>query len=139
MLRFFSPRNRNRCLPKSVLCNWRGLWQENLRELCLFKLANDSGKPWLWWDYVTKFSDQCLMADKHFNQECAEKVFNQVNSASFTTLSAWRTCIGDVHADTPNAMMEAEMKGQRGSGDVGEVCAKGQSWFPCGGRMFCET
>ena len=23
--------------------------QENLRQLCVFKMANDSGKPYLWW------------------------------------------------------------------------------------------
>lgn len=48
--------------------------QENLRELCVFKLANDSGRPWLWWDYVTRFAQQCDMESKAYGQECAEKV-----------------------------------------------------------------
>ena len=48
--------------------------QENLRQLCVFKLANDSGKPWLWWEYVTKFGDECSMVDKTYDEDCAEKV-----------------------------------------------------------------
>ena len=34
--------------------------QENLRQLCVFKLANESGQPWQWWTYVTKFAGVCL-------------------------------------------------------------------------------
>jgi len=48
--------------------------QENLRQLCVFKLANESGKPWLWWDYVTKFGDECSMVDRTYDEDCAEKV-----------------------------------------------------------------
>ena len=48
--------------------------QENLRQLCVFKLANDSGQPWFWWDYVTRFGDQCSMDDKTYDEACAEKV-----------------------------------------------------------------
>ncbi len=48
--------------------------QENLRQLCVFKLANESGQPWQWWDYVTRFADECKMSEKNYNEECAEKV-----------------------------------------------------------------
>ena len=50
--------------------------QENLRQLCVFKLANESGKPWLWWEYVTKFGDECSMVDRTYDEDCAEKVHN---------------------------------------------------------------
>ena len=47
--------------------------QENLRQLCVFKLANESGKPWFWWDYVTRFGDECSMVDRTYDEDCAEK------------------------------------------------------------------
>ncbi|KAJ8439607.1 hypothetical protein Cgig2_017174 [Carnegiea gigantea] len=27
---------------------------ENLRQLCVFKVANETEKPWIWWDYIEK-------------------------------------------------------------------------------------
>ena len=48
--------------------------QENLRQLCVFQLAKDGGKPWMWWDYVTKFGDECTMVGKTYDEDCAEKV-----------------------------------------------------------------
>ena len=50
------------------------LAQENLRQLCVFKLANQSEQPWQWWDYVTRFADECKMSEQNYNEECAEKV-----------------------------------------------------------------
>jgi len=51
---------------------------QNLRQICLFKVANDSGKPWLWWDYVTDFAIRCPMKEKKYNEECANKVIHSL-------------------------------------------------------------
>ena len=51
-----------------------GAVQENLRQLCVFKLANETGQPWHWWDYVTKFGDECSMDDRTYDEACAERV-----------------------------------------------------------------
>ncbi len=40
----------------------------------MFKLANESGVPWKWWEYSTKFGETCKMADNQYNEECAERV-----------------------------------------------------------------
>ena len=48
--------------------------QENLRQLCVYQLANESGVPWKWWQYVTKFGDECKMSENQYNEECAERV-----------------------------------------------------------------
>jgi hypothetical protein len=40
----------------------------------VFKLANESHVPWKWWEYVTKFGEQCKMSDNQYNEECAERV-----------------------------------------------------------------
>lgn len=48
--------------------------QENLRQLCVFKLASEAGQSYRWWEYVTKFGEECTMAGNKYNSECAEKV-----------------------------------------------------------------
>lgn len=48
--------------------------QENLRQLCVFQLASKAGQSYRWWEYVTKFGEECTMAGKKYNSECAEKV-----------------------------------------------------------------
>lgn len=48
--------------------------QENLRQLCVFQLANESSKPQMWWDYIVRFGEECSMHDRTYNQACAEKV-----------------------------------------------------------------
>jgi len=66
--------------------------QENLRQLCVFKLANESGKPWLWWDYVTKFGDECSMVDRTYDEDCAEKVRRDAAAAAWMSsilVSVW--------------------------------------------------
>ncbi|EIE18502.1 hypothetical protein COCSUDRAFT_49231 [Coccomyxa subellipsoidea C-169] len=95
--------------------------QENLRQLCVFKLANESGVPWKWWEYSTKFGEQCKMVDNQYNEECAERVFNELEGNTWSSLAKLRACIGDVAADADNALLESEMKRQRGNSDTGEV------------------
>ena len=55
-----------------MILHW--MLQENLRQLCVFKLANESGVPWKWWEYVTRFGDECKMSENQYNEECAERV-----------------------------------------------------------------
>ena len=51
---------------------------ENLRQLCVFKVATAVKRPWVWWDYVTDFQIRCPMKDNLYNQECAEKVITSL-------------------------------------------------------------
>jgi hypothetical protein len=67
--------------------------QENLRQLCVFKLANESGVPWKWWEYVTRFGDECKMSENQYNEECAERVssiHDQYSIASFSLINRCR-------------------------------------------------
>ncbi|RWW03597.1 hypothetical protein GW17_00033236 [Ensete ventricosum] len=52
---------------------------QNLRQVCLFQVANESGKPWLWWDYVTDFAIRCPMKEKKYTKECAEEVIKSLD------------------------------------------------------------
>lgn len=51
---------------------------ENLRQLCVFKVANETKKPWVWWDYVTDFQIRCPMKEKKYNKDCAENVIKSL-------------------------------------------------------------
>ena len=37
-------------------------------------MANASGQPGLWWDYVAMFASKCTMKDHQYGVECARKV-----------------------------------------------------------------
>lgn len=45
--------------------------QENLRQMCVYKLLNESGKPELWWDYVTLFADTCAGSKATWTESCS--------------------------------------------------------------------
>ena len=59
--------------------------QENLRQLCVFKLASEAGQSYRWWEYVTKFGEECTMAGKKYNSECAERVCTTCEAMPFDT------------------------------------------------------
>ncbi|XP_019187165.1 PREDICTED: vacuolar-sorting receptor 1-like isoform X1 [Ipomoea nil] len=90
---------------------------QNLRQACFFKVANDSGKPWLWWDYVTDFSIRCPMKDKKYTEECA----NEVIRALGVDVKQIDKCIGDPGADADNHILKAEQEAQIGKGNRGDV------------------
>lgn len=48
-------------------------------------------------------------------------MFNELEGNTWSSLAKLRTCIGDVAADVDNALLESEMKRQRGNSDTGEV------------------
>jgi hypothetical protein len=47
---------------------------ENLRQLCVHKVAKENNRSWVWWDYVTDFHIRCSMKEKKYSKECAERV-----------------------------------------------------------------
>uniref|UniRef100_A0A1D1Y6P4 Vacuolar-sorting receptor 2 n=2 Tax=Anthurium amnicola TaxID=1678845 RepID=A0A1D1Y6P4_9ARAE len=90
---------------------------QNLRQVCLFRIANESGKPWLWWDYVTDFSIRCPMKEKKYTKECADDV---VRSLGLDVKMIDR-CIGDPDADKENPVLKAEQDAQIGKDSRGDV------------------
>jgi len=61
------------------------------------------------------------MASKQYGAACGEKVFADVGGREWSSLDELRSCVGDVHKDESNAMLESEMARQRGGGGAGEV------------------
>ncbi|KAM7263589.1 hypothetical protein ACFE04_001272 [Oxalis oulophora] len=90
---------------------------QNLYQACFFKIANASGKPWLWWDYVSDFSIRCPMKENKYTRECADDV---VKSFS-VDLKKVQNCVGDPEADYDNPVLKAEQDAQIGQGSRGDV------------------
>ncbi|XP_057804362.1 vacuolar-sorting receptor 1-like isoform X2 [Salvia miltiorrhiza] len=91
--------------------------EQNLRQACFFKVANESGKPWQWWDYVTDFSIRCPMKEKKYNKECADQVIKSLG----VDVKKIDECIGDTEADLDNPILKAEQEAQIGKGSRGDV------------------
>ncbi|RRT57887.1 hypothetical protein B296_00044068 [Ensete ventricosum] len=104
---------------------------ENLRQLCVFRVANESKRPWIWWDYVTDFHIRCPMKEKKYNKHCAETVMRSLGRC--TTASIDRSfiraevtclfragldikkvdqCMGDPNADSENRILKIEQDAQ---------------------------
>lgn len=90
---------------------------ENLRQLCVHKVANESQKSWVWWDYVTDFHIRCPMKEKKYNQDCAEDVIKSLG----LDIHKIRDCMGSPDADSDNAILKGEQDAQIGQGTRGDV------------------
>uniref|UniRef100_A0A7N0T7A8 EGF-like calcium-binding domain-containing protein n=1 Tax=Kalanchoe fedtschenkoi TaxID=63787 RepID=A0A7N0T7A8_KALFE len=90
---------------------------ENLRQICFHKVANESGKPWLWWDYVTDFTIRCPMREKRYNKECAHITIQSLGIDP----KKIDECMGDPQADADNPVLKAQQDAQIGSGSRGDV------------------
>ncbi|XP_038684742.1 vacuolar-sorting receptor 3-like [Tripterygium wilfordii] len=90
---------------------------ENLRQLCVFKVANESKKPWVWWNYVTDFQIRCPMKDKKYNKECADTVIKSLGVDAKNI----EKCMGDPNADADNPVLKEEQDAQVGKGSRGDV------------------
>ncbi|XP_051133954.1 vacuolar-sorting receptor 3-like [Andrographis paniculata] len=90
---------------------------ENLRQLCVFRVANESRKPWVWWDYVTDFQIRCPMKEKKYNKECAESVIKSLG----VDLGKVERCMGDPDANSDNPVLKEEQDAQIGKGSRGDV------------------
>ena len=62
---------------------------ENLRQLCVHRVANESKRSWIWWDYVTDFHIRCSMKEKRYSKECAEDVIHSLGKFSLL----WDFCV----------------------------------------------
>ena len=94
--------------------------KENLRQLCVFQELNATGRPWLWWDYVTEFGNACTVSQNTFNDACAERVF--LKTAKGISWQAVQDCIGDISSTTAvNPLLEREKLAQANDGRRGDI------------------
>lgn len=97
--------------------NGKDVVVQNLRQACFFKVANENGKPWQWWDYVTDFSIRCPMKEKKYTKECADQVIRSLG----VDVKKIDECIGDPEADVDHLILQAEQEAQIGKGSRGDV------------------
>lgn len=90
---------------------------ENLRQLCVFRVANESKKPWIWWDYVTDFHIRCPMKEKKYNKECADSVIKSFG----LDVDKIGKCMGNPNEDADNPILKEEQDAQIGKGSRGDV------------------
>ncbi|CAA6653551.1 unnamed protein product [Spirodela intermedia] len=90
---------------------------ENLRQLCVFRVANESKRPWLWWDYVTDFHIRCPMKEKKYTEDCAGSVIKSLGLDARKI----KNCMGDTDADSENQVLKEEQDAQVGKGSRGDV------------------
>ncbi|WZY69002.1 hypothetical protein YC2023_001242 [Brassica napus] len=122
-----SPQCKSQCINHGRYCapdpekNFREGYEgkdvvfENLRQLCVHRVANESSRSWVWWDYVTDFHARCSMKEKKYSIECAENVIKSLN----LPIEKVKKCMGDPEADTDNEVLKMEQVVQVGErGDV---------------------
>nr|GLL29919.1 vacuolar-sorting receptor 6 isoform X2 [Ipomoea trifida] len=90
---------------------------ENLRQLCVHRVANETGNSWVWWDYVSDFHIRCSMKKKRYSKECAEEVMKSLD----LPIEKIKKCMGDPEADVENAVLKTEQDLQVGRGSRGDV------------------
>ncbi|KAK3003160.1 hypothetical protein RJ639_018926 [Escallonia herrerae] len=90
---------------------------ENLRQLCVHRVANQSNRSWVWWDYVTDFHIRCSMKQKRYSKECAEDVVRSLN----LPIDEINKCMGDPEADVENEVLKFEQDSQVGRGSRGDI------------------
>ncbi|KAL7598125.1 hypothetical protein Lser_V15G25931 [Lactuca serriola] len=90
---------------------------QNLRHACFYKVVNESGKPWVWWDFVTDFATNCSMKEHKFTKDCADEVIKSLG----VDLKKIDECMGDPEADAENAVLKAEQQVQIEKGIRGDV------------------
>nr|POE92385.1 vacuolar-sorting receptor 6 [Quercus suber] len=81
---------------------------ENLRQLCVHRVANETNRSWVWWDYVTDFHIRCSMKEKKYSKECAEDVIKSLN----LPIEKIKKCVGDPLADVENEVLKIEQERQ---------------------------
>ncbi|KAL3654541.1 Vacuolar-sorting receptor 6 [Castilleja foliolosa] len=114
---------------------------ENLRQLCVHRVANETGRSWVWWDYVSDFHIRCSMKEKRYSKECAVKVMKSLMHkpqlplmktgpasivvlwGSFLGISVDKVskCMGDPEADIDNQVLKTEQDLQVGHDSRGDV------------------
>ncbi|OVA01562.1 EGF-like calcium-binding domain [Macleaya cordata] len=90
---------------------------ENLRQLCVHRVTNESNHSWVWWDYVTDFHIRCSMKEKRYSKECAEDVMSSLG----LPVEKIQKCMGDPNADVDNPILKIEQDLQVGRGNRGDV------------------
>ncbi|KAE8819790.1 vacuolar-sorting receptor 7-like [Hordeum vulgare] len=90
---------------------------ENLRQLCVHRVASARNASWAWWDFVADYRVRCSMREKKYSRGCAEEVVASLGLPSELV----EQCMGDPDADADNDVLRTEQVVQVGQGNRGDV------------------
>jgi len=97
---------------------------QNLRSVCVHRLAELAGKPELWWLYTVPFIKSCTMESKSYTAQCAEGIFNALDIANGNVLggvSNLNACMGNTEIDAENQVLQEQMVAQDGHDGSGYI------------------
>ncbi|XP_042414156.1 vacuolar-sorting receptor 6-like [Zingiber officinale] len=83
----------------------------------MHRVANETGRPWVWWDYVIDFSIRCSMKEKKYTKHCAERVVTSLGLSLDNVLK----CMGNTKDDVENEVLKREQELRLGHGSRGDV------------------
>ena len=95
----------------------RDIVLENLRSICVFRVANSTARPELWWRYMTLVGAGCSMKSDRYSSACAIGVVQQL----LLSPSAVQDCMGDTSSDAVNPALQAEHDALSSDGRRGDV------------------
>jgi hypothetical protein len=67
----------------------RGGGELNLRQLCVHRVANESGHPWTWWDYKLR----CSMKEKYSNPRAGTRGRSHRTRSGCLWTRCWSACV----------------------------------------------
>eukprot|EP00854_Cymbomonas_tetramitiformis_P002699 gene2699-3473_t len=65
---------------------------QNLISLCVFDVANNTGRPWQWMMYWLDHKDRCALDSANFHLNCSDSVLLRIGM----DVEEVRACVGDV-------------------------------------------
>nr|CAB3503901.1 unnamed protein product [Digitaria exilis] len=82
---------------------------ENLRQLCVHRVANATGRPWVWWDYVADYHLRCSMKENKYTRSCAEDVIRSLGKLESTAVLK-AICAGFKESTEPHVCLTPGME-----------------------------
>ena len=73
----------------------RDVVPENLRQLCVHRVANSRNASWAWWDFLADYRVRCSMREKKYSRRCAEEVVASLSLPAELV----EQCMGDPDGD----------------------------------------
>jgi len=84
--------------------------QENLRQMCLFRHLNDTGRGQLWWDYVSQFITDCCQPADFLTGPCTSTAWSaQCSYNVMTSLNIASSVIQTCEANDMTTLFDAEI------------------------------
>lgn len=91
--------------------------RENLRQLCVFQVADKAGHQRKWWDYVALFAQDCDHPSKaDFNEQCSARTVKAVGLSQADVDACVSRAGGSALSGGANTLFDAEIQARTDKG-----------------------